>query len=489
MFMRRFAAFLCTAVLCLTMTGCGGAPAAASMVSPSGRGDAPEVTIPVEPVPLCDGPSEDCEKALRAMAAALASYPEGVSEPREDDYLLADGSLDFDAFDRDYAAWMEQEAARPAVPESVSRLADFFRDAERQFLSGGTENRACSPLNIYFALCLIAEVTDGESRAQVLRLLDADSIDSLRAQANQIWNALYKDDGTSSLISGSSLWLREGIRFKQDTLNRLAENYYASSFSGSPSDPAFTAALRTWLNQQTKGLLKEQAGNISLTPDTVAALASTLYFKAPWLSQFEEALTRPDVFHAPSGDMNTPYLHKTLSHSAVYAGDGFTAMPLPMDTGRMWLILPDEGITPDALLQTGTVQSLLSAPEEYLSAREARVSLSLPRFDVTGELDLIDGLKTMGVTDVFDSGKSDFSPLTEDAEKLEITSIRHAARVKIDEEGCEAAAFTVSLVELTAAMDQPQSIDFTLDRPFLFAVAGEGDLPLFAGVVNVPEAA
>ncbi|MBQ9347451.1 MAG: hypothetical protein IJT94_08965, partial [Oscillibacter sp.] len=144
MFMRRFAALLCTAVLCLTITGCG-APAAVSMVSPSGGNAAPEVdaapsggnaapevSIPANPMPLCDGPSEDCEKALKAMAAALAAYPEGVSEPREDDYLLADGSLDFDAFDRDYTAWMEQEAARPALPESASQLADFFRDAERQ---------------------------------------------------------------------------------------------------------------------------------------------------------------------------------------------------------------------------------------------------------------------------------------------------------------------------------------------------------------------
>ena len=95
----------------------------------------------------------------------------------------------------------------------------------------------------------------------------------------------------------------------------------------------------------------------------------------------------------------------------------------------------------------------------------------------------------MGVKNVFDSGVSDFSPLTEDAENLMVSRIQHAARVTIDEDGCEAAAYTVGVVELTAAMmEEPEIIDFTLNRPFLFVVA-EGSLPLFAGVVNTPEAA
>lgn len=31
-----------------------------------------------------------------------------------------------------------------------------------------------------------------------------------------------------------------------------------------------------------------------------------------------------------------------------------------------------------------------------------------------------------------------------------------------------------------------ESVDFTLDRPFLFAITGDMDLPLFVGVVNQP---
>ena len=58
--------------------------------------------------------------------------------------------------------------------------------------------------------------------------------------------------------------------------------------------------------------------------------------------------------------------------------------------------------------------------------------------------------------------------------------------MKVDEEGCEAAAYTVVMVEAGGAMPPDDEVDFTLDRPFLFAVTGDSDLPLFTGVVNQP---
>ena len=58
--------------------------------------------------------------------------------------------------------------------------------------------------------------------------------------------------------------------------------------------------------------------------------------------------------------------------------------------------------------------------------------------------------------------------------------------MKVDEEGCEAAAYTVIMTECGAAMPPDDEVDFTLDRPFLFAVTGDSDLPLFTGVVNQP---
>ena len=89
------------------------------------------------------------------------------------------------------------------------------------------------------------------------------------------------------------------------------------------------------------------------------------------------------------------------------------------------------------------------------------------------------------MTDVFDAAVSDFSPLTKDTASVFVSQVKHAARVKIDEEGCEAAAYTV-IAMCGSAMPPKDEVEFVLDRPFLFAITGRDGLPLFIGIVNQP---
>ena len=93
------------------------------------------------------------------------------------------------------------------------------------------------------------------------------------------------------------------------------------------------------------------------------------------------------------------------------------------------------------------------------------------------------GLKSLGITSAF-GHDADFSPILSEQEAW-LDAVNHAARVKIDEEGVEAAAYTV-MAMAGAAMPPEDEMDFILDRPFLFVITSRDDLPLFAGVVNNP---
>ena len=75
--------------------------------------------------------------------------------------------------------------------------------------------------------------------------------------------------------------------------------------------------------------------------------------------------------------------------------------------------------------------------------------------------------------------------MIENADGVFLSRAEHAARVAIDEEGVTAAAYTV-MMEAGAAMPPDEKIDFTLDRPFVFAITSQDGLPLFIGVVNTP---
>ena len=333
---------------------------------------------------------------------------------------------------------------------------------------------------------MLAAVTDGQTRQQILDALGAESLELLQKQTAQLWTENSWDDGLVTSTLANSIWLRDGYNYNSETLQKLGEDFYASAFSGEMGSDAYNNILRDWINEHTGNLLTEQAGKLELNADTVLALVSTLYYSASWHDKFSSAATTQDVFHAPNGDVSTDFLHSSDSNT-VYYGDGFSAIGLSLEnSGRMWLLKPDEGVDAAELLQNEDTLGFLLANGEWSQTQRAIVNLSLPKFDVSSDLDILDTLAQLGMTDVLDGIKSDFTPLTAANDSLALTQAKHAARVKIDEDGCEAAAYTILGVEATAMMGPEDEIDFTLDKPFVFAITGIDGLPLFVGLVNQP---
>ncbi len=423
-------------------------------------------------------------------AVVKAVYPKVSPYPDEADYTNADGEFDDKGYSKAYDAWQEDVRARRAITGYADGMDGFMTKSIRQFLSGAEkENRIYSPLNVYMALGMLAEVTDGSSRQQILDLLGSSDMESLRRKAADLWNASYRNDKAVTSILANSLWLNKDVTFHTGTLQSLADHYYASSFKGSMGSDQFNQMLQNWLNEQTGGLLKEQAANEEFSADTVMALASTIYFRARWHHEFLKENTKQDVFHAASGDVTCDFMKKDNMQDTYYWGEKFSAVSQRLEgTGSVWFLLPNENTTAEELLSDSEALEFFVTAEKnsWENQKHAAINLSVPKFDVTSRFELKDGLKKLGVTDVFAPETSDFSPMTEDDKALYVSTADHAARAAVDEEGITAAAYTVIGIDATAALMPEDEIDFVLDRPFLFAVTGSDGLPLFTGIVNQP---
>ena len=401
--------------------------------------------------------------------------------PDEEEYLE---SGDWDAYNAAYDAWFAFDAARREAAYSYEGLLNaYVRKALPVFLQPAdpAENAVCSPVNIWLALAMLAETTEGETRKELTDLLGISDMQQLRETAANVFTANYTDDGSATSLPSASIWMNREVQYKEDLLKILAEYYAADSFRGDMSDKAYSAAFKDWLKAATGGLLDESVDKLpDFDQETVLALATAIYFKAAWAENFQEAATRAQTFHGAKGDQEFDFMHQT-ERMSYFRGDNFAAIGKRMtNAGTMWFVLPDEGVTPAELVNSGAAADFLEDPYRF-TAGSYEVTLAMPKFDVNADLDLKEVLPKLGVERIFDD-RADFSPLT-DTQDLEVSSASHSARVKVDEDGVEAAAFTVFLVEATAALE-PQRIDFILDRPFLFAVTGVDGLPLFCGVVN-----
>ena len=412
-----------------------------------------------------------------SYAVETPEFPEMAKYP--DDEAMYSGG------ENTWEAWSEQQQARRHAADSYQgKLDGYLKTALPALLTPqkNSDNAVCSPINVWFALAMAAETANGDTRKEILDLLGSPSVEDLRETAVSMWKANYCDDGATTLRLGASLWMNKDIAFKEKTLQTLAKDYYAASFRGDMTDPEFSKAFKQWLDEMTGGLLK---GNIDqlddFNPDDVMALATTVYFSGKWAAEFNENNTYEETFHGVKGDTQADFLHSS-SEGTYYWEDDFGAVEMPFtEDGSMWILLPDEGVTPKQLIDSGEALAFLNKNWDEKQSKHLVIDMAVPKFDVTASQDLKETLMSLGVTRMF-TGAADFSNLT-DEDGVCVSSATHDARVKIDEKGCEAAAFTVMMFSKTA-MPPDERMEFRVDRPFLFIVTGIDGLPMFIGTVN-----
>ncbi len=454
--MKRMRAIVCGVLAALMLAGCGGVEV---------------ITCQSErPAPAAD---------LTQYAVREAAYPVFPKEPVYEDYIDENGEGDWDAYDAAYSEYREalQKLGKGERPDdsAVRRFAD--QTAAEIFT--GRENTVYSPISLYAALGMLTELTDGETRQQVMALLSAADTEALRQQINRLWISVYQD-GDAVCRLANAAFAREDADVKQAAVDALAEWYFASSYRVPMGTEEADEAIASWLNQQTGGLLSEETGNIHTEKENLLRLYNTIYYKAGWLDAFESGQTGTDIFIAADGSkQQVDFMHRT-GEGTYRKGEGYTAAPKSLKYGRMVFVLPEEGVTPESLLQRPGF-----LPELTEGYDRARVNWSVPRFDVKSSVDLKDILKALGVTDAFDENVADFTPLTDSG--AVVSSVMQAARVKIDEDGVEAAAYTEIVADTTAAEEPPPVVEMNLNRPFLFVILNDANVPLFVGTVQTIE--
>ena len=412
------------------------------------------------------------EPVVRALSQPV--YPEFPTLPQ-----FQDNGEDYWKQTEQYYETVEQIRGSKLVPELLQSLNEFVGASTALALDGQKgKNAIYSPVSLWAALAMAAQCAEGDSRTQVLNALGAESVEDLQEQVSQVWRRLYTENGTASLLLANSIWLDSGKpgSYVQETLDTLAEQYFAGTYCVPMGTAEADKAVTEWISQQTNGLIGSGEPVVETDALTLALLVSTLYYRAGWKDAFQPEQTWQDDFTNGQGQTaQTAFMHRTASGNWCKA-EGYQAAALSTDLGEMVFVLPDEGTTPESLLQDSDFLGKLEFD------RFGPVEWSVPKFDVNSDLDLMETLHKLGVTDLLSPDKADLSALT-DLEAF-LSDAKQLARVKVDEEGVEAAAATILSFKLASAtIEDPEVCVMDLDRPFLFVIRTE-NIPLFVGVVN-----
>ena len=394
----------------------------------------------------------------------------------------------------DASSQATRAAGSPAgATEAATAIDAFGFDLYRAALTPGS-NGVLSPASIVLALSMAQAGARGETATQMDTVLhaalgsgDGNGINSLDQALGAISGDYSMPDGTSQKLTlriANALFAQNGEKWEQAFLDTLAARFGADlKLVDYKADPAAARdQINGWISDQTEGRIPKLID--SLDTRTRLVLANAIYLKAPWLTPFDAAGTVDAPFTRAGGSqVKVPTMSVGLSHAGYASGSGWQAVELPYLNPSlvMTIVVPDDLAAFEKSLDGPRFAQITSA------LADATVDLTLPRFKVETKADLTSILPGMGMPLAFDFGKADFSGMTTQ-EPLFISKVLHQANISVDENGTEASAATVVVMDAGSAAPQ-HVVSMHVDRPFVFAVrdTSTGAI-LFLGRVSDPSA-
>ena len=349
-------------------------------------------------------------------------------------------------------------------------------------LLDGTENEVVSPVSVYRILSMLSEITAGNTKEQIDKVIGGN-----RLSAKKLNRILDVNDGNTFCSISESVWANLFFDIRKEKLEELKKDFGCEIFTVTLGNNETDEQIRGWVNRKTKGLLQKETQSIKTNVYDTAVLLSSIYLKCAWADKFEKDSNMIGWFtDEDENKTRSEYMCSTRYGNVIY-GSGFMAVRKSMgEYFDMWLILPEKDVKLKDLVRGSEIYDLIKDGRNFRS-KECLLSMRLPKFDVAVHKGLTDTLLSLGITDVFDYRIADFSPFV-NGDRFYISQADQAARLKVDENGLEAAAWTRAHVYFGMGVydrKKTEKVEFYLDRPFAFLVADEG-LPVFAGTVTKP---
>lgn len=358
-------------------------------------------------------------------------------------------------------------------------------DFDRDFLGyihakNERDNYIVSPLSFRAAMILAVEGADASTRTQLLAAMGFSSEEDMTHWYAAVRESIDFFDGWVSrqaqIAEGASRFYPPGEvpevpehayrvlnsvwnntdrfgAFLPAYIRYIAEHYSATA--DSLSADRITEAVNHWYDAATSGLIPKISDDLSAC---AAALVNTVYLKSSWVDEFSKRMTEPEDFTDVDGKVTRRDMMKAKDRYRYYENERTRLISVPLNGGLSFIaVLGDDS---DWLA-------------DYDAAKYADVDLWLPKLDTEssfGSEVLVQYLVDRGAADAFDANAANFSRMAD--YPWYISDILHKAMIKTDEEGLEAAALTMVMMNEGAAPEpeEPQYREFHANKPFRYYI-------------------
>lgn len=381
----------------------------------------------------------------------------------------------------------ESVTGRTIDDRFVNAVADYSVDLFKKSTAGDMQsgkNVLISPESVLNALAMTANGADGETLAEMERVMSGDAgipIDELNAYMLTYNEDLENQEGVT-FHNANSIWIRDDadkIRVNDEFL-QTDKNYYDAEVFLRSFDDSTVGEINDWVNDKTNGMIQKLVNTIS--QEEMLYLINAIAFEGEWETPYEDAQIYEDgIFTDARGQQERVTMLSSTEN--IYVGDGQASGFIKNYKGGKYAfmaLLPNPNISLADYAAGMTGEKFI---DMYQNRSYEDVVVELPEFSYEYEKKLGNTLSDMGMARAF-AEDADFSKMAETAKgKLFINEVIHKTFIQVDRHGTKAAAVTSIAMETCGISEPPKTV--ILDRPFVYAIVDTATgLPIFIGAVN-----
>lgn len=318
------------------------------------------------------------------------------------------------------------------------------------------ENYLVSPTSIKFALTMLANGANGETKNEILNFLEVSDLEEYNKIITSIINA-YNDSENIKLNMTNSLWINKD-RLKNTSILDSFKNTISKSFNGiigQVNDKNAVDSINSWVYVKSNGQIKNLINN----PSFSTCLVNTIYFKGNWADQFKNYSTTAGVFTDVFGKRRViDFLHK-LDNVLFYKDNDITAINLPYENKNigMYIAIPNN--------KDFDIDKFNSVIPKM---KYRRTDIAIPKFHSECDVELLELLKKFGVKSMF-SDNSDFSNMFNNHDGIKVDKAIQKTSINVTESGTEASSATAVCME-NCCLEPYPDVNFTADKPFYYFI-------------------